>query len=186
MLYRAKRNGDEAVKSCKIVGNGDIYGYKLVDTYFVDNSGFGSESELALTFNRFLTKVKAGYFYGIREAGQFQVYIGEYKKIARHELKQEQAESGIVSSKIIKNNTRLTVYQNGDKVLRLHFTDIIKWQGNKIILNSGGWDTVTTRSRFNQFLPCGLRVYRCKGVTCVQDTRDENFKRVEFFDGIEL
>jgi hypothetical protein len=182
MLYQAKQDKDEGVKGCKVVGNGDIYGYELVNTYFVDNSGFGSEDEPALTFNRFLDKVKGGYYYGIKEVGQFQVYIVEYKKLTRQEIKINNPD--IVSSKKVKNNTRLTVYTNGDKVLRLHSTDIIKWQGNKIILNTGGWDTVTTRSRFNEFLSgYGIAVYRKKGKTKVYDTKQGER---DFIDGIEI
>jgi len=167
MLYRAKSNADVGVKGCKVIGDTIPLGYELTETFFVDNSGFGASDELALTFNSFLTKVKAGYFYGIKEVGQFQVYINEFKRIAkpRAELL---AEQGIVSSKLVKNNTRLTIYKNGDKVLRLHNTDIIKWQGNKIILNSGGWDTMTTRARFNEFLGAsGYNVFRKNGKTFV-------------------
>jgi len=47
----------------------------------VDNSGFGSDDETALTPANFLAKVRAGFFYGIIEQGQFQVYIGEFKKL---------------------------------------------------------------------------------------------------------
>lgn len=185
MLYRAKENKDLGVKGCKIIGNEIPIGYELVETFFVDNSGFGSESESALTFSNFLNKVKAGYFYGITGQGQFQVYIGEFKKIAkpRAEILSEQ---GILSSKLVKNNTRLTIYKNGDKVLRLHNTDIIKWIGNKIILNSGGWNTLTTRARFNQFLPEGLRVIRKKGETFILSTRNYCDEVLAFFDGIEL
>ena len=81
MLCKAKTDKDLGVKACKVVGNGDIKGYELVNTFFVDSSGFGGDSEPALTFPRFLDKVRAGYYYGIKEVGQFQVYIGEYKKI---------------------------------------------------------------------------------------------------------
>jgi hypothetical protein len=181
MLYRAKSNEDVGVKGCKIIGNDTPIGYELTETFFVDNSGFGASDELALTFSQFLTKVKAGYFYGIKEVGQFQVYINEFKKVSkpRSEILSEQ---GIVSSKLIKNNTRLTIYKNGDKVLRLHLTDIIKWQGNKIILNSGGWDTHTTRARFNEFLPDGISVYREKAITYI----NVRGAVLEFYDGIEL
>ena len=166
MLYRAKENGDIGVKGCKVIGDTTPLGYELTDTFFVDNSGFGASDELALTFNSFLTKVKAGYFYGIKEVGQFQVYINEFKRIAKPRAKIF-AEQGIISSKLVKNNTRLTIYKNGDKTLKLHNTDIIKWQGNKIILNSGGWDTLTTRARFNEFLPEQIRIFRKKGKTFV-------------------
>jgi hypothetical protein len=153
-----------------------------VNTYFVDNSGLGDRSEPALIFMDFLEKVKEGYFYGIKEVGQFQVYIGEYKKIARQELKKQKDLAGIVSSKKVKNNTRLTIYANGDKVLRLHNTDIIKWQEDKIILNSGGYDTKTTRSRFNEYLPDYIHIYRDKGISYIS----YNNEKIKFVDGIEL
>ena len=187
MLYRAKSNGDEGVKSCKIVGNGEIYGYNLVNTYFVDNSGMGTRGESALIFDDFLRQVKANYYYGIKEAGQFQVYIGEYQKESRQNLKQSQADNGIVSSKKIKNNTRLTIYANGDKILRLHNTNIITWQGNKIILNTGGWDTMTTRARFNEFLPNPYKIFRKKGITYISNGQySDKETETQLFDGIEL
>jgi len=179
MLYRAKSNADVGVKGCKVIGDTIPLGYELTETFFVDNSGFGASDELALTFNSFLTKVKAGYFYGIKEVGQFQVYINEFKKVSRAK---QLAEQGILSSKLVKNNTRLTTYKNGDKVLKLHSTDIIKWQGNNIILNTGGWNTMTTRARFNQFLPDGISVFRQKGKTILNVRGAE----IEFYDGIEI
>jgi hypothetical protein len=185
MLYRAKSDKDIGVKGCKVVGIGDVFGYELIQNFFVDNSGFGSDDEPALTFSNFLTKVKAGYFYGIRDVGQFQVNIGEFKKIAKPRA-EILAEQGIVSSKLIKNNTRLTIYKNGDKVLRLHSTDIIKWQGNKIILNSGGWDTMTTRARFNEFLPDRISIFRKKGVTYIKNSLKYPDEITEFSDGIEI
>ena len=181
MLYRAKENGDIGMKGCKIIGDTTPLGYELTETFFVDNSGLGADDELALTFNSFLTKVKQGYFYGIKEVGQFQVYINEFKRIAKSRA-EIFAEQGIISSKLVKNNTRLTIYKNGDKVLRLHNTDIIKWQGNKIILNTGGWDTLTTRARFNEFLPSNIRIIRSKGITYIL----EGELKTEFTDNIEI
>lgn len=180
MLYRAKADKDEGVKGCKVIGKGDIFGYELVNSYFVDNSGFGADDEPALTFDKFLDKVKAGFYYGIREVGQFQVYISEYKKLTRQEIKKNNPD--IVSSRKVKNNTRLTIYKNGDKVLRLHNTDIIKWQGDKIILNSGGYKTTTTKARINQFLPDDIKVYQKNGVWFI----DNGAYHFKFFDGIEL
>jgi hypothetical protein len=78
-MYKAIKDGDEGVKSCPKI-NKKVKGYKLLNEYFVDNSGWGTDREPALTFNQFLNKVKAGLYYGITSIGQFQVYIGEYKK----------------------------------------------------------------------------------------------------------
>lgn len=57
-----------------------IKGYTITNRFFVDNSGFGTESESALTPNQFLNNVRAGFYYGITSVGQFQVYITEFKK----------------------------------------------------------------------------------------------------------
>lgn len=59
-------------------------GWEKVDEYFVDSSGLGVEGEGALTGNQFRRIVEefAGQNYGfaITSAGQFQVYVGLYKK----------------------------------------------------------------------------------------------------------
>ena len=181
ILYRAVKNGDENVFKCP-ASEIKVKGYKFIQDFFVDNSGFGSDGEPALTATAFLRQVKEGFYYGIISQGQFQVYIGEFKKIKISRNKKYYASRGIISSKLVKNHTRLTVYVNGDKILRLHDTDIIKWQGDKIILNSGGWDTVTTRSRFNEFLPDYIHVYRDKKITYIS----YNNEKIKFVDGVEL
>jgi hypothetical protein len=48
--------------------------------YFVDSSGFGRADESALTLDAFASILIEGHGYGIIEAGQFQVVIGEYEK----------------------------------------------------------------------------------------------------------
>lgn len=56
------------------------FGWKMVNTYFVDSSGMGRVGESALTFGQFIDKAKVGRGYAIIEAGQFQVHIGEFVK----------------------------------------------------------------------------------------------------------
>jgi len=114
MLYKAKVDKDINVKSCQIVGKGDILGYDLIETYFVDNSGWGTRGESALIFEDFLNHVKAGYYYGIKEAGKFQVYIGEYKKVLSR--KENFTAQGIANSKMISKSCRIINYLNGDIV----------------------------------------------------------------------
>jgi hypothetical protein len=58
-------------------------GWVMVNTYFVDSSGFGDEGEPALTREQFLKKLQVGRGYAIIEAGQFQVYIGEFVQAPR-------------------------------------------------------------------------------------------------------
>lgn len=55
-------------------------GWKLIEEHFVDNSGFGSPGEPALTVNEFISKLVVGHGYAIIGEGQFQVYVGEFTK----------------------------------------------------------------------------------------------------------
>ncbi len=63
-------------------------GWKLVDTWFCDSSGFGSDDEPALSVRQLKTKLiehvecTKQYGYAIVEAGQFQVHIGVFEKIS--------------------------------------------------------------------------------------------------------
>jgi hypothetical protein len=53
-------------------------GWELVETYFVDKSGWGRPGEPALTLDEFLAKIVPGRAYALIEEGQFQVYVGEF------------------------------------------------------------------------------------------------------------
>lgn len=55
----------------------------------------------------------------------------------------------------IENNTLAYTDENGDSVIRLHNTDIIRTSANgkKITVFTGGWNTVTTRDRLHGHLP---------------------------------
>lgn len=55
-------------------------GWVLVETWFVDSSGFGEDDEPALSVRQFLNKLVVGHGYAVIEAGQFQVYVGEFAK----------------------------------------------------------------------------------------------------------
>jgi hypothetical protein len=64
----------------------------------------------------------------------------------------------------VDNNTYLERRQEGKIAIRLHSTDIIIFHpSGDIELNTGGWQTVTTKDRLNEFLP-GWRVWSNKGV----------------------
>lgn len=181
-MYKAKVNGDIGVRGAKVIGDSIPLGYELTGKYFVDNSGLGDRGESALVFTDFLSKVKAGFYYGIAEVGQFQVYIHEFKKVSRAKIYKE---SGILSSKLISKSCRVTVYANGDKTIKLYDTDILQFKGDKIILSSGGYRTVTTKTRINQFLPENLKVYQKNGNWLISDER--NFGDIlAFVDGITL
>lgn len=58
---------------------GDNRGY---GAYFVDSSGLGGTGEAALAIGEFAERLKVGYGYAVVEAGEFQVKVGVYQKIA--------------------------------------------------------------------------------------------------------
>jgi hypothetical protein len=184
-LYRAVKDGDENVFKCgKLIGeNNTPTGYKVTDVYFVDNSGFGTSGEMALTASEFLAKVKAGKYYAITGQGQFQVYVTEYEKIAGSR-KALYKELGILKSKLVRNNTRLTEYVDGRRTLRLHATDVLTWKPDGVIvLNSGGYRTHTTKERLNAFLPDSIRVYQKNYSWYV---RQDGKKDIDFVDGLQV
>ena len=55
-------------------------GYRLINQYFCDSSGFGQDDEPALSINQFMGKIKVGHAYALIECGQFQAYVGEFVK----------------------------------------------------------------------------------------------------------
>ena len=180
-LYKAIKNGDEGVfKSPKVIG--DLFGYKKVNTYFVDNSGFGDRGEPAMVISDFLSQVKQGCYYGITSVGQFQVYIGEFIK-DKTSRKNKLAEMGCISRKKIANNTYELIKTTGERVIRLHNTDILRFTSdNRVILNTGGYDTMLTRARLNDFTPNNIRIYRNKGISYILKDNE----KIEFLDNIEI
>ncbi len=57
-------------------------GYRLIDTLFVDSSGFGADDEWALSIPRFIAwlrlHINSPYYYAVIESGEFQVYVGVF------------------------------------------------------------------------------------------------------------
>lgn len=126
----------------------ELKGYKLIKEFFVDSSGFGQDFEPALTIDKFLIELRrvleeAGMVYSfITGVGPFQVYVGLFSK------------TGKKNSKIVANNT-LKIETEEGYIIRLYDTNIIEVKKDKIILNTGGFYTHTTKSRINEFLPAG-------------------------------
>lgn len=74
-------------------------------------------------------------------------------------------------SRLIDNNTVEYYRADGSKVIRLHLTDIITFNPDgSCTLDSGGWQTVTTKDRMNKYGPLGLHVLQEKSVWYVYDT----------------
>lgn len=64
----------------------------------------------------------------------------------------------------IGNNTYAE--RRGDSIaIRLHSTDILTFNSDgSLEANSGGWKTVTTKSRLNEYLPNGFGIGQTKGI----------------------
>lgn len=68
--------------------------------------------------------------------------------------------------------------------VRYHSTDILKVDPTNIVkLNTGGWDTPTTKDRLNQFLSClGVHIYQKKHVWYIVGDNGT----FEYSDGTEV
>jgi hypothetical protein len=87
-------------------------------------------------------------------------------------------------SKFVDNNT--VEYHVGKcRYIRLHDTDILTFVNgdSKIILNTGGWRTVTTKDRINKFLPEGFYLYQEKSKWYLSQPDGETSL---YYDGIEI
>ena len=76
----AKQDGENLV-DIPSINVEDYPEWELVEELFVDSSGFGQESEPALTIEQFYNQIKKGLGYGVIDAGQFQVHVGVFEKI---------------------------------------------------------------------------------------------------------
>lgn len=84
----------------------------------------------------------------------------------------------------VANNTYCERKENGTIAIRLHSTDVITCHADgRVVYNSGGWRTVTTKDRFNSFGMGGVRVYSNKGTWFLYV---DNREGVPFADGITV
>jgi hypothetical protein len=67
-------------------------------------------------------------------------------------------------SRKVANNTYLERRPDGDIAVRLHATDVVTFHADgTATLDSGGWLTVTTKARMNEWLPGGISLGSVKG-----------------------
>lgn len=106
-------------------------------------------------------------------------------------LKKRRTKKGIMASvestdggKIIDSNTIEYNRADGSKVIRFHLTDIIVFNPDgSVTLNSGGWQTVTTKDRLNKY--SGFGIFQDKGVWYVSKNHTWS-KDIVFADSITL
>lgn len=103
-----------------------------------------------------------------------------------------------VKSRLVDNNTVEYERADGSKVIRLHLTDIIIFNlDGSVTLDSGGWQTVTTKDRMNKYGRIGLHILQEKSVWYVYDTisnskysttyaRDARESWIPYADGITI
>jgi len=63
--------------------------------------------------------------------------------------------------KLLARSTVQYTRPDGAIAVRFHHTDVVVTKGNIVTLDTGGWNTVTTRERMNSFSP--IRVYTKAG-----------------------
>lgn len=82
----------------------------------------------------------------------------------------------------LENNTYIRQEADGNIYVRLHTTDIIILSpDDTFTLNTGGWQTVTTKDRLNKYGP--VRIYQDKGQWYIGTWNDP---RAIFADGIRI
>lgn len=72
-----------------------------------------------------------------------------------------------------------------DTVIRYHSTDVVRFNRERVILKSGGWETNTTKARMNQAsnqFNLGYGIYQ-KNFEWFITFRNRELK---FYDGIEI
>lgn len=88
------------------------------------------------------------------------------------------------SSRKIGNNTYL-IRHDSFIAIKLHNTEIIKYYpDNRIILDTEGWTTVTTKARMNEYLD-KVSIWQERSVWYISN-RGEWTKRTAYYDGMEI
>lgn len=124
----------------------ELLGYELVEELFADSSGFGCDDEPALSVTQFERRVQelvqehGTLTAKITGVGQFQAYVGFFKK------------TGTAQAKRIASNVLLIDKGNGKRIIRLYETDILTDNGDgTITVENGGYATRTTHKHINEF-----------------------------------
>ena len=90
----------------------------------------------------------------------------------------------------VVGKTATTIFTDGDYTcVKYHSTDVIKWNNDVIILNSGRWRTNTTKLRINQAsnqFRLGIQVYQkdFNWHVVVTDLKNMGQSNIEFVDGM--
>lgn len=86
------------------------------------------------------------------------------------------------------HNTEILSLKGGGVGIKLHGTIIVEYFQDRIVLDSGGYLTVTTKARMNEVLPSWVRVSQVRGdwsVTIKQGLYDKG-RTIPFADGMTI
>jgi hypothetical protein len=87
--------------------------------------------------------------------------------------------------KTVARNTFKYIRNDGAIVYRLHHTDIlVVYLDGTFQISSGGWKTITTKDRINQFMPAGWSVFSDRGIWYVR--RRDGQDKVPFYEDMHL
>jgi hypothetical protein len=93
-------------------------------------------------------------------------------------------------SRKLCNNTYAEKRDSGSIAVRLHRTDVLTFtRRGTVTFNTGGWNTVTTKARINEYAPSVFRVYSDHGILYLCGPRHFNRDKAQhwgFFDGITV
>jgi exopolysaccharide biosynthesis protein len=93
-------------------------------------------------------------------------------------------------SKVRGTATKVTHGAGNDVSVRYHQTEVARREGSRVTLNSGGWQTNTTKTRMVQFSRefCDgiFGVYQDKGQWFVSFCDGRTPEKCEFFDGMSF
>lgn len=83
----------------------------------------------------------------------------------------------------LSNNTYFVELDNGAYGVKLHDTVVVQYEPKKTVLNTGGWQTVTTKARMNEYMPAGWYLYSERGIWLIKQYREDGYV-VAYKDGM--
>jgi hypothetical protein len=99
---------------------------------------------------------------------------------------------GTRDSRKVGNNTYAERLGAGVIGIRLHGTHVVILSAHRLVLNSGGWQTVTTKDRINTYLPHPWKLVQKKGswslwqFVCTNGEGVCSLKQGDFYDGVTI
>lgn len=118
---------------------------------------------------------------------------GKYRVNQLDDLTLAKLEShlGARSERGLSNNTKVSRDYDGNLIIVLHQTAIVTYKrdiGGEVTmtLNSGGWQTTTTKQRMNAFLPHRYQVFADKGSWYIRVRSAAGDDIIDYHDGINL